>query len=383
MKNLLTLIPILFFFSCDNQIETKVVDLIINNVKLFDGVKVINKTSIIIKKGKIFDITNKTKQYKANNIIDGEDKTVIPSLLNAHVHASSPEHLKQALNSGVFVLLDLHAFEETSKSLKSYRDSSLYANYYSSGFAATVPGGHGTQFTKEEIPTINDTISAEEFVNQRIKNGCDYIKIAYEPRMPTLSFDQIDTIINISHQNNLKVLAHISFIEDAIRLVQSEIDGLAHIWSDKEISNNHLNILKKNKVFIIPTLITLKRALKLGEEQGWAKYLLTFKEIQDQVKRVYNANITILAGTDPPNFDINYGNDLLKEIQLLAESGLTPIDALKAATSNIAIEFEIPNFGFIKKGEEANFIIINGDPIKQISEIENIGGIWKKGIKIY
>ena len=41
------------------------------------------------------------------------------------------------------------------------------------------------------------------------------------------------------------------------------------------------------------------------------------------------------------------------------------------------------NFGFIKKGEEANFIIINGDPIKQISEIEDIGGIWKKGIKIY
>jgi imidazolonepropionase-like amidohydrolase len=135
-------------------------------------------------------------------------------------------------------------------------------------------------------------------------------------------------------------------------------------------------------VYIIPTLITLQRALKLGEQQGWAKNLLTFKNIQEEVMSVYDANIPILAGTDPPNFDINYGNDLLKEIQLLAESGLLPIDALKAATSNIAIEFDIPNLGFIKKGEEANFIIVNGDPTQYISSIENIESIWKNGIKI-
>tara|TARA_Y100000310_G_C20574726_1_gene759863 strand:- start:80 stop:1222 length:1143 start_codon:yes stop_codon:yes gene_type:complete len=377
MKKQIFISTILFLLP----LKAQVVDLIINDVKLFDGIKVISKTSIIVKDGKILDITKNSSQYKANSIIDGSGKTVIPSLLNAHVHAFSPEHLKQALNSGVFALFDLHASEEASKLLKGYRDSLEYANYYSSGFSATVPKGHGTQFGVD-VPTINDSVSAEEFVNQRIKNGCDYIKIGFEPRMPTLSFEQIDTIITVTHQNNLKVLAHISFLEDAIRIVESKIDGLAHIWSDKQISSNQLSTLKKNKVYIIPTLITLQRALKLGEQQGWAKNLLTFKNIQEEVMSVYDANIPILAGTDPPNFDINYGNDLLKEIQLLAESGLLPIDALKAATSNIAIEFDIPNLGFIKKGEEANFIIVNGDPTQYISSIENIESIWKNGIKI-
>ncbi len=152
-------------------------------------------------------------------------------------------------------------------------------------------------------------------------------------------------------------------------------NGLAHIWrkDSTEITNAEIALLKERGVFIIPTLFVYKKAVK---KAGWNIDL----ELQKKdLLRLHKAGIPILAGTDPPNFGINYGSDLVSEIELLVESGLSEIEALKAATSSISRSFKLGQNGFIKQEFSADFVLINGDPTKNISDLHKINGVWKKG----
>ena len=101
-----------------------------------------------------------------------------------------------------------------------------------------------------------------------------------------------------------------------------------------------------------------------------------------EVGQVHRAGVPILAGTDPPGYGVNYGSDLYEEMAHLAESGLSPIEALKAATSNPSRAFGLGSRGFISEGESADLLLIDGDPTSDVSAIRNVAGIWKHGEKI-
>ncbi len=133
------------FFSLSFSHTDKKQYIIIQNVNVFDGETYFENVNFIIKDGIIIDILKENKIYENARIIDGKQKTIIPPLLNAHVHVWRSKNLKDAIKSGVFALLDMHTSEESAKFLRQFRDSVGYASYYSSGPGATVPKGHGTE----------------------------------------------------------------------------------------------------------------------------------------------------------------------------------------------------------------------------------------------
>jgi len=134
--------------------------------------------------------------------------------------------------------------------------------------------------------------------------------------------------------------------------------------------------------FVIPTLLTSIRALKQIRAVSPEGGFLSDDELKSEVKRLYDAGVPILAGTDPPNAQINYGDDLHKELKLIADSGIPNLDVLKGATSHIAKSFGLKNQGLIKKGYLANMILIHGNPLENIEDISNIEMVWKKGKKV-
>lgn len=384
---------VLIISSCTSQS----VDLIITNVQLFDGETVKSNVYIAIKGEHIVAIDSVLK-FQANDTIDGNGKTIIPGLINAHVHASSSDELKETIQAGVFVVLDMHKSDErTADTLRLYQDSIQYATFYSAGFGATVPKGHPTQYYPDypDMEVIDHNTSSNQFVLNRIANNSDYLKIFREPQAhprrpeilpPTLNFLQIDTLIKTAKENNLLSIAHISKVEDAVLIASLGIDGFAHIWEDDSISDQQLDSLVDSSIFMIPTLYLLKTVLSFSpvkhsdSQVMWTH--LTFEEISKDLLKLYNKGIPILAGTDSSPFGFNHGTDLYKELVLLHEVGINNLDVLKTVTSNSALAFKLKNAGFLKVSDQANFILINGNPLENIKDISKIEGIWKKGVRI-
>lgn len=356
---------------------------VINNVKIFDGYRLIPNGAIEIKDGFISKIYEKalSKVEEDVELINGKGKTVIPSMINAHVHLWEEKQLVDAQDNGIFMVMDMHSASQTAKVLKEKKRSPHFADYLTAGPAATVADGHGTQFGFE-VPVIGAERSARQYVLDRLGKDVDFIKVIREPFKATLSFDQIDTIVHLAHENELLAVAHISKLEDALKVVELGMNGLTHIWYDREATSSDIDMIQDKGLFVIPTLSVISKVLEMGQQEGWGEYYLSLEEVLSEVSKLHQAGVRILAGTDSPNFEINYGDDFFHELELLSRCGMENIEVLKAATSNIADAFDVLNYGRVKVGHAANLVLIEGNPIQNIQDMYNIEAIYKNGIRL-
>lgn len=231
-------------------------DFIISNVTLFDGTEIKNNISVFIKDGIIETIAPEIKgDYE---VIDGSGKFLMPGMTNAHVHAFSPLSLVEAANAGVLNVLDMHGMEPMQKFMVSLRDSTNYARFFRAGYAATAPGGHGTQYGFP-VPTLQKPEDAKQWVADRVASSVDHIKIIVEPWKNTLDSETVAAIIKEAHKANKVVVTHVSKEEDAYITIKSGVDGLVHIYDDKSMSEDRLRELIENQnFFIIPTILTIR-----------------------------------------------------------------------------------------------------------------------------
>ncbi len=357
-------------------------DLVIEDIKLFDGEKVFESATVGVKDGMITVIdTLQERKYRSKVKINGFGKTLVPGLINSHVHAFEKAHLRQAAKNGVLTLIDLFNTPSVALHLKQYSDSTNYPYYYSSGFVVTAPGGHCTQYGFS-VPTIDDVNKVPEFVNNRLHEGSDFIKIIVEPgtetnSIPSLSEHLLKKTIEYCNEKGILTVVHVSYKSDALKAAQFGATGLAHIWKrgSSTLSNEELDLIVGSKTFIIPTLLVRKKIL----EDNPSGIEVSLDELQDEVLKLHRAAVPILAGTDPPNYNLDFGQDLINELSLLVEAGLTELEALKAATSIPSVQFRLRERGFIKSGYSADFIMINGDPTVNIQNLRSIEGVWKRG----
>ena len=372
MKKLLFLFILFSFVIASAQNS-----FVIKDVKLFDGEKVIERTSVKVDNGTIVEVAINIQTSGKDQIIDGNGKTLIPALSNAHVHAWAPQSLSQAAKAGVLNVMDMHGVETYQSMMRQLKDSTNYARYFVAGYAATAPEGHGTQFGFP-VPTLNKPEDAKKFITDRVEANVDYIKIIVEPWRNTLSSETVAALIKEAHLADRMAVVHVSRLADAINVLSHDADGIVHIWWDKEIKKDQLDkLLEKKTFFVIPTLLTTIKAfdaMNLDEAK-----LLTKEKLFAQVKKLFDNGVPILAGTDPPNVGINFGTDLYQELQLLNESGMSTIEVLKAGTSNVADAFGLEDRGYVIAGYRADLILLDGDVTNDIKQMNQIITVWKDG----
>jgi imidazolonepropionase-like amidohydrolase len=401
MKTNLLVVPIFvaLFLSktapCLSQEMKKIqCDLLIKNVSLFDGRENKGIVDIAVKGSSIIRIAKSSKEFTASVTIDGTGKYMIPGLINSHVHLWDQKDLKAALQAGVFAVIDLHSSEGPDEFFRQLRDSVEYASYYSAGYAATVPKGHPTQLFP--IETINDSISPDIFVEHRTKKGADLIKIVsgnLKPgslwhENPSLSYQQIAQIIKAAKKRNKKTVVHVSQVEETVKIAAMGVDGFAHLWSYNEsATDDQLKLLKAKKVFIIPTALIQQKAWAIiekdpGNDNTFKASLSTMPIVLREIWRLHAAGITILAGTDPPNYGINHHDDLLEELAIYSRAGLSGEEVLRTATGNPSAIFHLDDIGIIAEKRKANFILLNANPLANIAALKDIHAIWKNGVKV-
>ncbi len=390
-------------------------DVLIHGVRVFDGARVLSDTNVLVIDGRIAAIGTRVKVPKDIAQVDGSGKTLLPGLIDAHTH-SWGDAQRDALRFGVTSELDMMGDWNRLPALKKQRESlarSDEADAWSAGAAVTSPGGHGTEYGMK-VPTLAADGDTAAFVNARVGEGSDYIKLIVEDfsaysdtrRMPTISATQVKAAVIAAHQANKLAVVHVSRLRDAKLAIDADADALVHIFSEPGDAA-FVAAAKKHNTFVVPTLSVLatiahaEEGRKLSEDarlRPWlsAQQVDSLKasfgasvakpailvDAMHNVRDLHAAGVDILAGTDAGNPGTTHGASMHGELELLVRAGLTPLQALAAATSVPARRFGLRDRGVIAAGMRADLLLVDGDPTRDITATRAITQVWKNGYAV-
>ena len=377
--------------------------LAITNVRVFDGTAVSPRATVVVDGDAISAVGPDVPVPVGAEVIDGRGKTLLPGLVDAHAHVYDGGQLEQALAFGVTTVLDMFSLPDAVKPLRA--DVPGRASLLSAGILATAPGGHGTEYGFE-IPTIKKPEEAQAFVDARLAEGSNYIKIvfdngsAYGIKIPTIDAATLRALVEAAHARKVMAVVHIGSEDEARTAIESGADGLVHLYRDRLPDPDFAKLVVTHHAFVTPTLAVLRTIMgkpsPLVDEPAFAAYL-THEDKANLVKQfpirakapervselaiaqLRDAKVPILVGTDAPNPGTTYGATVHDELALLVAAGLTPVQALTGATSSAAERFSLGNRGRIRAQARADLLLVDGDPTTTITDTRKIVAVWHLG----
>jgi imidazolonepropionase-like amidohydrolase len=392
---------------------------ILEGATVIDGTGALPRpnTTLIINGSKIMYASNNTannyyhNSSAADNVINLTGKYIIPGLFDMHAHVAnvrknsynqseSEYMLRMLLTHGVTTVRNTGGPTEQSVALRENVSEGKIVGpqIFTAGQLLNTP--------QVPIPFVEKQVQTEQDVRQEVRNqvatGVDYIKL-YVGLSPEL----VKAAINEAHSNGIKIIGHLYLTSwtDAANL---GIDALTHgipvspfllseanqqkfleagdhpfnhfLWLDlvdlngPEI-NEMMEALVNNDIPVDPTLGIYEAMIK---EEPQNQYL--WPKVLQLTKMLYDNGVTILSGTDIPNFDLVPGSSLHHELEILVEAGISPLEVIKIATRNGAQALGIENdVGTIEPGKQADMIILSDNPVDEISNTKKIEAVINNG----
>jgi imidazolonepropionase-like amidohydrolase len=386
--------------------------LAITHVRIFDGTKVIPDGTVVVAGRTIVAVGAKVAVPAGAEVIDGSGDTLLPGLIDGHTHTWG-DVLTRAAIFGVTTELDMFTspdFARAQREEQAKTGAPGRADLLSAGYLATAPGGHGTEYGMT-VPTLTKPEEAQAWVDARIAEGSDYIKIIsenaklYGSVIPTLDKATIAALVQAAHKRGKLAVVHISTEEAAQEALETGADGLVHIFTDREPEPGFIALAVKHNAFVTPTLTVVESTTgiasgrTLTDDPRLSPYLTAdevlnlrkqfpkhgeqrFQNALDAVRQLKAAGVPILAGTDAPNPGTAHGPSIHRELELLVQAGLSPAEALAAATSVPATIFGLKDRGSIAPGLRADLVLVKGDPTANVTASRDILKVWKIGQEI-
>jgi imidazolonepropionase-like amidohydrolase len=393
---------------------------VVRDVRVFDGDKLLSKAIVVVRDGRIAaisaigPISTTLPAPKDLPVIDGTGRTLLPGLIDAHTHTYGAAG-RDALRLGVTTELDMFTDWRSLPAAKAQRESMapvVVADMWSAGTLATAPRGHGTQYGVP-IPTLGSAADVPAWLDERMAQGSDYIKIvledgsAYGRSLPTLDDATLQALVSGAKTRKKMAVAHVATQGGADSAISAGINGLVHIFMDRVADAAWAAQMVKGRQFVVPTLsvsagvggaregaaladdpalkpqlsVLQVTALKATFPEAWQKPVL-FANALKNVAVLHAAGVPILAGTDAGNPGTAHGASMHGELALLVRAGLTPTQALRAATAAPALAFGLTDRGRIATGLRADLLMVEGDPTSDITHTRRIHTVWKNGYTV-
>ncbi|MFE3450752.1 amidohydrolase family protein [Nonomuraea sp. NPDC059194] len=390
----------------------------IRNARVFDGLQTIASADVLIDGALIAEPDSRPADLE----IDGSGKTLLPGLIDAHTHTFDGD-LAQALRFGVTTELDLFCLPgNLARQRRAAAERDDVADLRSSGVLATAPGGHPSQLMDSPgvrdlgdaagpFDTVADAGQAKAFVEARLAEGADYLKIVVDSGhvggldLPVLSPSTVAALVEAGHAAGLLTIAHAVTTRDALVALDAGIDGLAHVVTDP-MSEDLAARIAAQGVFVVSTLTYFEAVLndpsgaelvrderigsKLPEQARAALDRDTglipvhpngVRNAVQAAGTLHRAGVALLAGTDANPWAPVHGASMHREVLLLTEAGLSAEQALAAATSVPARHFGLTDRGRIAPGLRADLLLVDGDPTTDITATRSISEIWRRGVR--
>ena len=355
----------------------------LTNVRVFDGRELRGPSTVVIEGGIVGD------DSAGARIIDAGGATLLPGLIDAHVHLLKEGHLQQLADFGVTTALDMGAWPPSM--VDSLRNRTGMADMRSAGIPATSAGSshsHLPGWPAEEM--VDGPAGAAQFVTDRVAEGADYIKLIVDTPGPDQEI--LDALVAASHRHGKLTVAHAASTTALDMALQAGVDMITHVPLDRALTASTAARIFAQKCVMIPTLTMMKgivdrvAAAAASQPEGVPAAGPSYESARDSVAELHRAGVPILAGTDAnagPGipFSPRHGESLHDELELLIEAGLSNVEALRAATVLPAQHFGLHDRGVIEPGRRADLVLIDGDPIADIRATRQIRRVWCAGVE--
>ncbi len=388
-------------------------EFLIQNVRVFDGERVVPRANVLVRDGAIVSVGS--EQPPGVEIIPGDGRTLLPGLIDAHTHAFG-DALERALVFGVTTELDMFTEHRFAATLRAEQQepgrARRRADIFSAGTLVTAPGGHGTEYGLT-IPTLAAAADAQAFVDARLAEGSDYIKIVYDDggtyglKIATINKETLGATIAAAKKRDKLAVVHIGSRQGAEDAIAAGASGLVHIFADTPADAAFVQRVVASRAFVTPTLSVTESTTGVPSGASLVKdaRLAIYINSQERTslnasfpkraaskqdlsisltatKMLHDAGVPILAGTDAPNPGTAHGSSLHREIELLVRAGLSAEAALASATSVPARVYNLRDRGRIAPGLRADLVLVAGDPTRDVTATRDIVSIWKRGVRV-
>jgi imidazolonepropionase-like amidohydrolase len=425
------------------------------NARIFVGNgTVIRNGAVLIRKGKIAQVFDSppadTKSLDAE-VVDAAGKTLIPGLIDMHVHIGAPggvyqdpakyadpnaarRRLAAYLYSGITTVRSTGDWLNQSLDLKSEIGSGKYlgAQFFACGPLFTTEGGHPTELLKvlpenlrkegEEqfLRLPKSAEQARKQVDELKAAGVDCIKSVLEAgndywghfnRMDTKIFD---AVVAEAVHDGLPSATHTGSAADVKDAVEAGTNSIEHGSIVDQIPDSTFAAMKEKGIAYDPTVSVFEAVvdLRTGNPELLNRSLLQqvgpadllestrdmvnkqnkadperFKALMENVNRnlidAYRSGVMLIAGSDAGNLLVIHGPTVQHELELWVKAGIPPAVALQAATYNAAKVLRADGqIGIIQPGRDANLVLLDGDPVEDISNTEHIYSVMFRGERI-
>jgi imidazolonepropionase-like amidohydrolase len=263
-------------------------------------------------------------------------------------------------------------------------------------------------------PSATTTEEAAAFVDDRIGEGADYLKVIAEDghvlgvSVPSVAPEVLAATVEAGHARGKMVLAHAMTLAAAEQVVAAGVDGLTHVFFDTAHTPEVLKRIAGSGMFVVPTLSVLAsitdqsgghdlardRRVQAKLSPAWLDNLSqTFHTMPQQnfavalstVAALHRAGVDVLAGTDAATLSVAgvaNGASLHDELRLLVLAGFSPTEALRAATALPAHRFGLTDRGRIRAGLRADLVLVDGDACVNIDDTLSIRAVWREGTRL-
>jgi imidazolonepropionase-like amidohydrolase len=235
-----------------------------------------------------------------------------------------------------------------------------------------------------DFPTGAQMVSgveeARRAVREQIGHGADLIKVYADWRYPTLTVEEMRVIVEEAHKQNRKVAAHATTPEGIKNALTAGVDSIEH---GHGINREDLEMMKAKGTFLVPTIGVVDLDLEAEKNKPMSpeqrKRLDAFLQgIQQEVQIAKSLGVKIAAGFDPASPETHGKN--AAELEAMTKRGLTPLEAIQAATISAAELLTWPDkVGALDPGHFADVIAVDGDPLKDITLLQHVRWVMKGG----
>lgn len=410
--------------------------LLLKDLTLIDGNggKPVTHTDILIT-GSTIAAIGPHLQAPGARVVNCSGKTVMPGIISSHVHvgmigghSKDPytrdnilAQLKKYTSYGVTSILVMGS-DQPMLFQSGFRDSSVNgllpgARLYSAGYGFTAAGGGpGMKFIYHPASAAQAAMEVDSLAPLKptvIKMWVD----DFGGSSPKMDGSIYKAIIARAHQHHIRVASHLYYLTDAQSLINNGLDIIAHSVRDQEIDPATLQQMKSRGIVYIPTLSLDKYAYIYARKPEWIddpffkaslepgvyemissdsyqhniknapsyqRNVHAFEIAMKNVKKVADAGIPVALGTDSGAQPVRaQGFSEHLEMELMVQAGLTPLQAITAATKNAASALNIDhNTGTLQKGKIADLLLLDANPAADIRNTRKIAAVYKAGREV-
>jgi imidazolonepropionase-like amidohydrolase len=402
-----------------------------------DGRPPIERGAFLVQKGRVTAVGARGSVTAPSTAvrIDLTGKTVMPAIVNAHVHLGfqrgavfsaesyTRDNIVDQLNryayAGVAAVLSLgtEAGPIADAIRAEQRRGTLGGALFRMAGRGIAPpdAGPANAAMKPSAYGVRTEEEARAAVRQEAARGVDVIKIWVDDRngsVPKLSPELARAVIAEAHQHNLKVIAHVFYLDDAKWLARAGVNAFAHLVRDREADAELVTLMRDNGVVIIPNMAISQNGTFAGlpdwlddplfravtpagdaerirasfagrTPQAVERAAATFRAMERSVATMKAAGVKFAFGTDAGAVrDHVHAFTDHRELDIMVKAGLTPMEAIAAATSGAAELAGLSDLGALAPGKSADFIVLDANPLEDIKNTRRISGVYLRGVQV-